>query len=353
MRILVTGGAGFIGANLVHYLLGPAASASGRTIELVVNLDKLTYAGNPENLVPVAGDERHVFVEGDIADSILVRRLLAAHDIDAIMHLAAESHVDRSIDSPEDFIQTNFVGTFRLLQDARAHAAKKRGFRFLHVSTDEVYGALRPEDPPFSESTAYAPNSPYSSSKAGSDFLVRAFHHTYGLDVVTTNCSNNYGPYQFPEKLVPLMIRKIMRGEALPVYGDGRQVRDWLFVEDHCRGLFLSLLKGRAGETYCIGGRSEKPNIDVVRTLIRIVSERLPARSRKKPDELISYVKDRPGHDRRYAIDCSKIENELGWQPQETFESGMTRTVDWYFANQSWVEHIERGTYRGERLGMV
>jgi dTDP-glucose 4,6-dehydratase len=353
MRILVTGGAGFIGSNLVHYLLGPAAAETGQEVERVVNLDKLTYAGNLENLEPVAGDERHLFVEGDIVDSELVRSLLRNHDIDAIMHLAAESHVDRSIDSPEDFIQTNIVGTFRLLQDARAHAASKPRFRFLHVSTDEVYGTLRPDDPAFCESTSYAPNSPYSASKAGSDFLARAFHHTYGLDVVTTNCSNNYGPYQFPEKLVPLMIRKIMRGEALPVYGDGRQVRDWLFVEDHCRGLFLSLLRGRAGETYCIGGRSEKLNIDVVRTLIRIVSERLPADRRKWPDDLISYVQDRPGHDRRYAIDCSKIENELDWRPRETFESGMTRTVDWYFANQAWVEHIEQGTYRGERLGVV
>ncbi|MGI8602957.1 MAG: dTDP-glucose 4,6-dehydratase [Verrucomicrobiales bacterium] len=352
MRILLTGGAGFIGSNLVHYLLGPGGREAGCVIDLVVNLDKLTYAGNPENLAAVAGDSRHLFVHGDICDAELVRRLLTENRIDAIMHLAAESHVDRSIDSPGDFIQTNFVGTFRLLEAARAHAKNRDGFRFLHVSTDEVYGALGPADPAFCETTPYAPNSPYSASKAGSDFLVRAYLHTYGLDVVTTNCSNNYGPFQFPEKLVPLIIRKIMRGETLPVYGDGMQVRDWLFVEDHCRGLLASLLRGRAGETYCIGGRSEKPNIEVVRTLIRIVTERLPARDRKRPEELISHVKDRPGHDRRYAIDCSKIEREFGWRPQETFETGMTRTVDWYFANQSWVEHIERGTYGGERLGV-
>ena len=351
MKILVTGGAGFIGSNLVHYLLGPAAAETGREIERVVNLDKLTYAGNVDNLRPVADDARHVFVQGDIGDQELVRRLLAAHQIDAIMHLAAESHVDRSIDSPEDFIQTNFVGTFRLLQEARAHAKNHPGFRFLHVSTDEVYGTLRPEDPAFCETTPYAPNSAYSASKAGSDFLARAYHHTYGMDVVTTNCSNNYGPYQFPEKLIPLMIRKITRGEKLPVYGDGQQVRDWLFVEDHARALVLALLKGRAGETYCIGGRSEKPNLDVVRTLIQLVAARLPEGKRKTADELISYVQDRPGHDRRYAIDCSKAESKLGWSQRETFETGLARTVDWYFANEEWISKIESGTYRQERLG--
>ena len=352
MRLLVTGGAGFIGSNLVHYLLGPTQAETGRVVERVVNLDKLTYAGNVENLKPVAADPRHVFVEGDICDGELIRKLLAEHRIDAVMHLAAESHVDRSIDSPEEFIQTNFVGTFRLLHECLTHAKSRPDFRFLHVSTDEVYGTLKPEDPAFCETTPYAPNSPYSASKAGSDFLARAFHHTYGLDVVTTNCSNNYGPYQFPEKLVPLMIRKIMRGEALPVYGDGQQVRDWLFVEDHARGLFLSLLKGRPGETYCIGGRSEKPNLDVVKTLIALVSARLPEAQRKAPEQLITYVKDRPGHDRRYAIDCSKIERELGWKQRESFASGMERTVQWYFENQEWVQHIEAGTYRGERLGV-
>jgi dTDP-glucose 4,6-dehydratase len=351
MKILVTGGAGFIGSNLVHYLLGPAASETGTPVERVINLDKLTYAGNRDNLASIAQDPRHILVEGDICDAALIRQLLAEHDIDAIMHLAAESHVDRSIEDPESFVQTNFVGTFRLLHEAHAHAKKKPSFRFLHVSTDEVYGTLLPTDPAFSEITPYAPNSPYSASKAGSDFLARAFHHTYGLDVVTTNCSNNYGPFQFPEKLVPLMIRKIMRGEKLPVYGDGQQVRDWLFVEDHARALYLSLLKGRTGETYCIGGRSEKANLDVVNTLIRLVTERLPAEKRLAPADLITYVQDRPGHDRRYAIDCSKIENELGWKQHETFASGMARTVDWYFANDPWLQRIESGNYRGQRLG--
>lgn len=351
MKLLVTGGAGFIGSNLVHYLLGPASAETGKPIDLVVNLDKLTYAGNLENLAPIAHEARHIFVQGDIMDTALVRQLLSDHKIDAIMHLAAESHVDRSIDAPEDFIQTNFVGTFRLLEAARDHARTHSGFRFLHVSTDEVFGTLRPEDPAFSETTPYAPNSAYSASKAGSDFLARAYHHTYGLDVVTTNCSNNYGPYQFPEKLVPLMIRKISRGEALPVYGDGQQVRDWLYVEDHCRGLLLALLKGRSGETYCLGGRSEKPNLEVVHTLISLVTAKLPADQRRTAADLITYVKDRPGHDRRYAIDCSKSERELGWSPHENFASGMARTVDWYDTHESWVSRIEAGTYRQERLG--
>ncbi|MBP7951827.1 MAG: dTDP-glucose 4,6-dehydratase [Verrucomicrobiales bacterium] len=351
MNILVTGGAGFIGSNLVHHLLGPAAEETGVRIGKVVNLDKLTYAGNQDNLQPVAGDARHVFVQGDILDAALTRRLLAEHDIDAVMHLAAESHVDRSIDSPEEFIQTNFVGTFRLLQEALAHSRTKPGFRFLHVSTDEVYGSLGAADPAFSETTPYAPNSPYSASKAGSDFLVRAFHHTYGLDVVTTNCSNNYGPYQFPEKLIPLMIRKVLRGESLPVYGDGTNVRDWLYVEDHCRGLLLVLLKGTAGETYCIGGRNEQRNIDVVGRLIAEVQSHLPAAQRRAAEEIITFVKDRPGHDRRYAINCDRILNELGWSPRENFASGLAKTVKWYVDHAAWVEAIENGTYRGERLG--
>jgi dTDP-glucose 4,6-dehydratase len=353
MRILVTGGAGFIGSNLVHYLLGPAQAETGVKIDHVVNLDKLTYAGNLANLTALEGNDRHTFVEGDIIDEALIVQLLREHQIDAVMHLAAESHVDRSIEGPEDFIQTNFVGTFRLLQACRAWAKEKPGFRFLHVSTDEVYGTLHAEDPAFCETTPYAPNSTYSASKAGSDFLARAYHHTYGMDVVTTNCSNNYGPFQFPEKLVPLMIRKIGRGEALPVYGDGQQVRDWLYVEDHCRGLLLALLKGRSGETYCLGGRSEKPNLEVVHRLISEVTAQLPEAQRKAPDDLITYVKDRPGHDRRYAIDCTKAENELGWRQQESFESGMARTVQWYLENTAWIEGIEQGTYRGQRLGVM
>jgi dTDP-glucose 4,6-dehydratase len=351
MNILVTGAAGFIGSNLVHYLLGPAAAETGAVIAKVVNLDKLTYAGNPDNLKPVANDARHIFVQGDIMDSALVRRLLVEHDIDAIMHLAAESHVDRSIDSPEEFIQTNFVGTFRLLFEANEYRKTKPNFRFLHVSTDEVYGSLGAEDPAFSETTPYAPNSPYSASKAGSDFLARAYHHTYGMDVVTTNCSNNYGPYQFPEKLIPLMVRKVLRGEALPVYGDGTNVRDWLYVEDHCRGLFLALLKGRAGETYCIGGRCELQNIQVVHELINAVHTHQTPEERKAATDIITYVRDRPGHDRRYAINCDKISHELGWAPKENFASGLAKTVAWYVQNAQWVDAIEQGTYQGQRLG--
>ncbi len=353
MNILVTGGAGFIGSNLVHYLLSHAEQETGKAVTKVINLDKLTYAGNLDNLASLAGDARHVFVAGDIMDRDLLKKLLREHQVDAVMHLAAESHVDRSIDSPEEFIQTNFVGTFRLLAECLAWSKEHAGFRFLHVSTDEVYGTLSAEDPAFSETTPYAPNSAYSASKAGSDFLARAWHHTYGMDVVTTNCSNNYGPYQFPEKLIPLMIRKLMKGEALPVYGDGKQVRDWLYVEDHARALFLSLIKGRAGETYCIGGRSEKQNLEVVHTLIKEVTATLPEAERKTAGELIKYVADRPGHDRRYAIDCRKIEEELGWKQQETFESGMKRTVQWYLDNAAWVERIESKAYQGQRLGTV
>ncbi len=352
MNILVTGGAGFIGSNLIHYLLGPAGAETGVSIDRVVNLDRLTYAGNVQNLKAVENDPRHVFVHGDICDSALVRRLLAEHAIDAVMHLAAESHVDRSIDGPEDFVQTNFVGTFRLLQEARGHAKNHPGFRFLHVSTDEVYGSLGTDDPAFSETTAYAPNSVYSASKAGSDFLARAAHHTYGLDVVTTNCSNNYGPFQFPEKLIPLMIGKVLRGQPLPVYGDGGQVRDWLYVADHCRALFLALTGGKSGETYCIGGRCEQKNLDVVRRLIDEVQSHMPADKRKDPESLITFVTDRPGHDRRYAINCEKIQRELGWEPQENFATGLAATISWYLANKDWVTAIEQGTYRGERLGV-
>jgi dTDP-glucose 4,6-dehydratase len=357
LRILVTGGAGFIGSNLVHYLLGPAGQELGVNVQKVVNYDKLTYAGNPQNFVSLAGDSRHVFVQGDILDAALFGQILREHDINAVMHLAAESHVDRSIDGPEAFIMTNFVGTFRLLDTARAYwkertAAGKNDFRFLHVSTDEVYGSLSMTDPAFEETTPYQPNSPYSASKAGSDHLARAYVHTYGMPIVTTNCSNNYGPYQFPEKLIPLMIQKILHGEKLPVYGDGSNVRDWLYVEDHARGLALALVKGEIGETYNIGGKCEMKNIDVVHSLIRIVNDHRPELKRT-PEELITYVKDRPGHDHRYAINCSKIERELGWSPRETFQSGMQRTVGWYLNNAEWIAQIKAGNYQLQRLGSV
>jgi dTDP-glucose 4,6-dehydratase len=350
MRILVTGGAGFIGSNLVHYLLGPAGEERGVTVSKVVNLDKLTYAGNITNLAALRDDARHVFVQGDILDNALVAKLLREHRINAVMHLAAESHVDRSIDGPEEFIMTNFVGTFRLLEAARAYAKEQTDFRFLHVSTDEVFGSLSATDPAFSETTAYAPNSPYSASKAGSDHLARAYIHTYGLNLVTTNCSNNYGPWQFPEKLMPLMIQKVIRGEKLPVYGDGTNVRDWLYVEDHCRGLFLALVKGQTGETYNIGGKCEMKNIDVVHAIINAVNTERPDLKRT-PEDLITFVKDRPGHDRRYAIDCTKIERELGWQPRETFASGLQRTVRWYLDHEAWIKGIEDKSYQLQRLG--
>ena len=350
-RILVTGGAGFIGSNLVHYLLGKAEKELGVTISKVVNLDKLTYAGNRSSLATLDADPRHVFVQGDIQNAELVGYLLREHKINTVMHLAAESHVDRSIDSPEEFIMTNFVGTFQLLDAARVYhrETKDADFRFLHVSTDEVFGSLGPNDPAFSETTPYAPNSPYSASKAGSDHLARAYVHTFHLPVVTTNCSNNYGPFQFPEKLMPLMIQKVLRGEKLPVYGDGSNVRDWLYVEDHCRGLTLSVMKGEVGETYNIGGKCEMKNIDVVHAIIAAVNAERPDLNRD-PKELITFVKDRPGHDRRYAIDCSKIGRELGWEPQETFDSGMRKTVRWYLDNAEWINEIER-KYQLQRLG--
>jgi dTDP-glucose 4,6-dehydratase len=352
MKILVTGGAGFIGSNLVQYLLDEASGELGIKIEKVVTLDKLTYAGNRSNLRQFDEDPRHVFVEGDIGNPILVAHLLREHGINAVMHLAAESHVDRSIDNPEEFVMTNFVGTYRLIEEFRRYVNEigispntpainslKNGSRvaFLHVSTDEVYGALSDTDPPFCESTPYAPNSPYSASKAGSDHLVRAYHHTYGLPVVTTNCSNNYGPYQLPEKLIPLVIRKILGGEAIPVYGDGSQVRDWLFVKDHCRGLAMALIRGVFGETYVIGGRCEMKNIDVVTTIIETIRELAHERHMKTTEELITYVKDRPGHDRRYAINPARIERELGWQPQEIFRSGIRQTILWYLNNENFL----------------
>ena len=346
--LLVTGGAGFIGGNFV-------LDALARGGVRVVNLDKLTYAGNRDTLASLEAHPAHVFVQGDIADRAGLARLLAEHRPDAIVNFAAESNVDRSIDGPEAFVQTNVVGTLHLLQETLAYwralpLERQDGFRFLHVSTDEVYGSLGPVGR-FTEETPYAPNSPYSASKAASDHLVRAFHHTYGLPTLTTNCSNNYGPFQFPEKLIPLMIQKALRGEALPVYGDGRNVRDWLYVLDHCRAIARVLEAGRPGEVYNVGGDSERENIHVVRTICALLDERRPLADGRKRESLITYVKDRPGHDRRYAIDASKIQRELGWAPQETFESGIARTVDWYLANAAWVQRVLDGSYRMERLG--
>ncbi len=339
--IVVTGGAGFIGANFVLDWLA-------QSDEPVLNLDKLTYAGNLGNLAALRGDARHVFVRGDIGDRALVERLLAEHSPRAVVNFAAESHVDRSIHGPAAFIETNVVGTFTLLDAVRAHwstleGADREGFRFLHVSTDEVYGSLGSSDPAFNERTAYAPNSPYSASKAASDHLVRAYQHTYGLPTLTTNCSNNYGPLQFPEKLIPLMIVNALAGRALPVYGDGRNVRDWLYVGDHCAAIRCVLAAGRPGETYNIGGNAERANIDVVRTLCRVLTQEVGGRDY---DALVTFVKDRPGHDRRYAIDATKIRQELGWSPSESFESGLLRTVRWYLANPAWVEAVTSGEYQ-------
>jgi dTDP-glucose 4,6-dehydratase len=344
--LLVTGGAGFIGGNFVL-----RAIASGHH---VINLDKLTYAGNLATLASVSQSSNHHFVTGDIGDRACVADLLANYQPDAIVNFAAESHVDRSIDGPAAFVETNVVGTLALLECARDYwralsSEKGETFRFLHVSTDEVFGSLGAEGK-FRETTAYAPNSPYSASKAASDHLVRAFHHTYGLPTVTTNCSNNYGPFQFPEKLIPLVIQKALRGEALPIYGDGMNIRDWLFVEDHCEAIEMALFKGHRGETYNIGGDAERTNIEVVRTLCRLLDERRP-RGQGSYQEQIAFVKDRPGHDRRYAIDAGKMRTELGWQPRHGFEEGMARTVDWYLANQPWVDAILDGSYRMERLG--
>lgn len=352
MRILVTGGAGFIGSNLVRYLLTEVSAEFGIRIDRVITLDKLTYAGNRSSLADLESDPRHVFVQGDICDGALVASLLREHEIDAVMHLAAESHVDRSIDQPEEFIMTNVVGTYRLLEVFRRYLLETgRHSVFLHVSTDEVYGSLGPDDPASCETTAYAPNSPYSASKAGSDHLVRAYHHTYDMPVITTTCSNNYGPCQFPEKLLPLMIGKILKGDPLPVYGDGGNVRDWLYVKDHCRALVMALLRGKSGETYVIGGKCGMKNIDTVHLLIEIVRELAPEKIGGSAEELITYVRDRPGHDRRYAIDPSRIESELGWAPRENFASGLRKTVRWYLDNEAWVRSIEAGGYQGERLG--
>ncbi len=342
--ILVTGAAGFIGANFVLDWLAQSQ-------EPVVNLDKLTYAGNLETLASVQDDERHTFVQGDIGDTALVARLLAQHQPRAVINFAAESHVDRSIHSPEDFIQTNVVGTFRLLEAVRAYwgnlpAGDKAAFRLLHVSTDEVYGSLGAGDAAFTEQHRYEPNSPYSASKAASDHLVRAYHHTYGLPVLTTNCSNNYGPYHFPEKLIPLMIVNALAGKPLPVYGDGMQVRDWLYVKDHCSAIRRVLEAGQLGEVYNIGGWNEKPNIEIVNTVCALLDELRPKADGSSYRTQISYVKDRPGHDRRYAIDASKIERELGWKPAETFDTGIRKTVQWYLAHPEWVANVQSGAYR-------
>ncbi len=342
--ILVTGGAGFIGSNFVLEWIAHVGSP-------VVNLDKLTYAGNPANLASLAGDPRHVFAHGDINDRKLVEDLLRQHRPRAIVHFAAESHVDRSIHGPGEFIQTNINGTFSLLDEARAYwmelpEPQRSAFRFLHVSTDEVYGSLEPDDPAFSEITPYAPNSPYAASKAASDHLVRAYHHTYGLPTVTTNCSNNYGPFQFPEKLIPLMILNASQGRSLPVYGDGRNVRDWLYVADHCSGIRAALERGQLGETYNIGGRSEKTNLEVIHTLCDILDELSPKSPVRPHSKLITFVTDRPGHDRRYAINCAKVEAELGWKSAESFESGIRKTVKWYLENKPWVEGVTSGEYR-------
>ncbi|MBE4575085.1 dTDP-glucose 4,6-dehydratase [Vibrio navarrensis] len=352
MKILVTGGAGFIGSAVVRHIIDD-------TQDSVVNLDKLTYAGNLESLTSVAGSERYTFEQVDICDRAELDRVFAVHQPDAVMHLAAESHVDRSIDGPAAFIETNIVGTYILLEAARSYwnsldGERKAAFRFHHISTDEVYGDLEGTDDLFTETTSYAPSSPYSASKASSDHLVRSWLRTYGLPTIVTNCSNNYGPYHFPEKLIPLMILNALEGKTLPVYGDGMQIRDWLFVEDHARALYKVVTEGVVGETYNIGGHNEKANIEVVKTICSLLEELVP----KKPQgvdqylDLITYVKDRPGHDVRYAIDASKIERELGWKPQETFESGIRKTVEWYLNNQEWWSRVLDGSYSRERLGI-
>lgn len=342
--IIVTGGAGFIGSNFVLDWVGLGLGK-------VVNVDKLTYAGNLENLAEINNHPDHIFVQGDIGDRALWSKLLAEHKPRAVLNFAAESHVDRSILGPEDFIQTNVVGTFHLLEEVRAYFnalsdEDKANFRFLHVSTDEVYGTLSATDPAFTETTPYAPNSPYSASKAASDHLVRAYHHTYGLPVLTTNCSNNYGPFHFPEKLIPLCLLNALAGKPLPIYGDGQQIRDWLFVKDHCNAIRRVLEAGKLGETYNVGGWNEKANLSVVTTLCAILDELKPRADGQKYASQITYVKDRPGHDRRYAIDATKLERELGWKPKETFETGIRKTVEWYLDHQAWVSNVASGEYR-------
>ena len=352
MNLLVTGGCGFIGSNFIRQRL----TETGSPLTKLVNLDALTYAGNPANLADLASDPRYVFAHGDIGDTALVSKLLADHGIDAVINFAAESHVDRSIDSPEPFIQTNVVGTLRLLNAARLHwtklpSPKKENFRFLHVSTDEVYGTLSLTDPAFTEETPFAPNSPYAASKAASDHLVRSYQHTYKMPTLTTNCSNNYGPFHFPEKLIPLVILNALEGKPLPVYGNGQQIRDWLYVEDHTAAIWLVLQKGRVGETYNIGGLNEKPNIEIVQTICALLDQKSPRADGKKYADQITYVADRPGHDRRYAIDCKKLQAELGWAPRENFTTGIAKTVDWYLTHRQWAADITATRYARERLG--
>ena len=344
MTILVTGAAGFIGSNFV-------LDWFEQCNEDIISLDKLTYAGNPENLKSLEKNNHHIFVKGDIADEKLVASILKDYQPRAIINFAAESHVDRSIHGPKDFIDTNIVGTYSLLEMARNYwhnldKKLKNNFRFLQVSTDEVYGSLEINDPPFSETNSYAPSSPYSASKAASDHLVRAWHHTYGLPVITTNCSNNYGPYHFPEKLIPLCILNALNGESLPIYGDGQQIRDWLYVKDHCSAIRLVLKEGKLGETYNVGGSNEKTNLSVVEALCKILDELKPKKDGSKYATQIKYVKDRPGHDKRYAIDATKLQSKLGWMPQETFESGIRKTVEWYLSNQDWVGRVQSGEYQ-------
>jgi len=353
MNLLITGGAGFIGSALVRWLLSDEAGPEREKMELekLVNFDALTYAGNPANLDSVRNHPLYRFVQGDITDAKLVEQVFREHEISAVIHLAAESHVDRSIDDPSQFIKTNVEGTYRLLDTARRLWPKGTENRFLHVSTDEVFGTLKPEDPAFCETTPYAPNSPYAASKAASDHLARAYHETYGLAVLTSNCSNNYGPHQFPEKLIPLMILNALEGKPLPVYGDGKQIRDWLYVEDHARALVAVLTCGTPGEVYTIGGGNEMTNLALVRMLCEGLETRRP-RAKGRYEDLITFVKDRPGHDRRYAIDAAKARRELGWSPRETLATGLGRTLDWYLANRAWCDAITQGTYQRDRLGL-
>jgi dTDP-glucose 4,6-dehydratase len=347
MKVLVTGGSGFIGSNLVRLLVEEKG-------ESVINLDKLTYAGNAESLVDLEGNPNYTFEQVDLCDAAALAEMFSEHKPDVVMHLAAESHVDRSIDGPSEFIQTNIVGTYNLLQaalDYWRNLPEANGFRFLHVSTDEVFGSLAPDAPGFSETTPYDPHSPYSASKAASDHLARSWSDTYGLPVLVTNCSNNYGPYQFPEKLIPVVILKCLRGEPIPVYGKGENIRDWLYVTDHAEALYTVITKGRIGETYNIGGNNERQNIELVRTLCTLMDKFAPMDNAKSYEELISFVTDRPGHDMRYAIDSTKIREELGWEPKEDFESGFLKTVKWYLDNRVWWQHILDGSYKLERLG--